>query len=316
MAGKVITDFIKIQMYKKGGAIATDKAVQFAANALEKRLINLGIDPSTLNSLLGTHARDSEPVLEDGKATGTGDGAAAALVCSARFLLRRPEMGRRAVQIAAQALVTDLPQTLQGRSYISLSGYDMGQRAAKEVYEASGLQPADVDVVEVHDCFSCAELLAYEALGLCKEGEGGKLIDSAEWEATNDGGSVCRIGRAHNGGGWVVNPSGGLESKGHPIGATGLGQAYELVTQLRGEAGPRQVKTANVGLQHNFGVGGAVVVSLYRGPNATAALSRAPRLPHEHTGGGARDAPCRGMADAGPSQRANKPRSFATASSK
>ena len=228
------------------------------------------------NAAVG-HAFDLEdienaPVLMDPirmlECTGTADGAAAALVCSERYLRRRPALRRRAVQIAAQSMVTDLPATLEGRSYISLSGFDMAQRAARDVFAATGLSAADVDVVELHDCFSCAELLAYEALGLCEPGGGGALIDSAEWERNSAGGQLCRVGRQRPGGGWVVNPSGGLESKGHPIGATGLGQAYELVRQLRGEGKQRQVDGASIGLQHNFGVGGAIVVTLYRGPTA------------------------------------------------
>ena len=202
------------------------------------------------------------------QSTGTGDGAAAALVCSERFLQRHPQLRPRAVQILAQSMVTDLPATLEGRSYVSLSGFDMAQQAADDVYKVSGLTAADVDVIELHDCFSCAELFAYEALGLCETGGGGGLIDSAIWETNASGGKLCRLAPEHPGGGWVVNPSGGLESKGHPIGATGLGQAYELVSQLRGESLQRQVDGANVALQHNFGVGGAAVVTLYRGPNA------------------------------------------------
>lgn len=193
----------------------------------------------------------------------TGDGAAAALVCSEAFV-REHGLEKQAVEIRAQSMVTDLPSTLGGKSYVALSGFDMAQRAAEDVYQEAELTAADVDVLEVHDCFSCAELFMYEALGLCQEGEGGSLIDGSEWIENKAGGSLCRLG-----GRWVVNPSGGLESKGHPIGATGLAQCAELCWQLRGEAGKRQVDGARIALQHNFGVGGAAVVTLYtRGSDA------------------------------------------------
>jgi len=191
------------------------------------------------------------------QACATGDGAAAALVCSERFV-RDHGLEAQAVEICAQSMVTDLPATLQGDSYLSLSGFDMAQRAAQEVYAAAGRGPQDIDVLEVHDCFSCAELFLYEALGLCEPGEGGALIDSGEWIENDAGGRVCQLG-----GQWVVNPSGGLESKGHPIGATGLAQCAELCWQLRGLAEQRQVEGAQFALQHNFGVGGAAVVTLY-----------------------------------------------------
>ncbi|KAG8132417.1 putative Non-specific lipid-transfer protein [Naja naja] len=128
-------------------------------------------------------------------------------------------------------------------------GYDMTKEAAKTCFSKTGLTPEDVDVIELHDCFSANELITYEALGLCPEGGAGELIDR---------------GDTTYGGKWVVNPSGGLISKGHPLGATGLAQCAELCWQLRGEAGKRQVPGAKLALQHNLGLGGAVVVSLYR----------------------------------------------------
>jgi sterol carrier protein 2 len=134
-------------------------------------------------------------------------------------------------------------------SSIKLVGSDMTRRAAEKVYEQSGVGPEDVDVVELHDCFSCNELITYEALGLCPEGKAGEFIDSG---AQTYGGQV------------VVNPSGGLISKGHPLGATGLAQCSELNWQLRGEAEKRQVEGARVALQHNLGLGGAAVVTAYR----------------------------------------------------
>jgi acetyl-CoA acetyltransferase len=132
---------------------------------------------------------------------------------------------------------------------VDLIGYDMNVQAAQKVYDQCGLGPSDFQVIELHDCFSANELLLYEALGLCGEGEAPKLIDN------ND---------TTYGGRWVVNPSGGLISKGHPLGATGLAQCSELTWQLRGDADARQVEGAKVALQHNIGLGGAAVVTAYQ----------------------------------------------------
>ncbi|MEV4448186.1 MULTISPECIES: lipid-transfer protein [Streptomyces] len=178
----------------------------------------------------------------------TSDGAAAAVVVSERFL-ERHEPAHQAVEIVAQAMTTDTEESFASGSCVDVVGQPMSREAARQVYERSGLGIDDVDVVELHDCFSINELLTYEALGMCEEGESGKLVES---------------GATTYGGRWVVNPSGGLISKGHPLGATGIAQVAELVWQLRGEAGPRQVPGARVGLAHNIGLGGAAVVTLLR----------------------------------------------------
>lgn len=173
-------------------------------------------------------------------------GAAAAVLCSDKAARR---LGLDAtVWIAAQALTTDGADSF-GDDMRKIAGYGMAQRASRAVYEKSGLGPEEVDVVELHDCFAHNELLTYEAIGLCPEGEAAKLIDD---------------GQNTYGGRYVVNPSGGLLSKGHPIGATGLAQCYELTQQLRGRAEARQVEGARVALQHNVGIGGACVVTMYR----------------------------------------------------
>ena len=182
----------------------------------------------------------------------TSDGGAAAVVCS-EDVVRRHGLQAQAVEIAGMSMGTDLPSTFDERSCIKLVGVDMARGAAERVYQQSGLGPEDADVVELHDCFSANELVTYEALGLCPEGKAGELIDS---------------GAVTYGGDWVVNPSGGLISKGHPLGATGLAQCAELSWQLRNRAGARQVPEAKVGLQHNLGLGGAVVVAMYRAPEA------------------------------------------------
>ncbi|XP_063075753.1 sterol carrier protein 2 [Engraulis encrasicolus] len=178
----------------------------------------------------------------------TSDGAGAAILASEDFV-RRHGLENKAVEIIAQAMVTDMASTFEENSCMKMVGYDMTRQAAKKCFDASGLTPADVDVIELHDCFSANELITYEAIGLCSEGKAGELIDR---------------GDNTYGGKWVVNPSGGLISKGHPLGATGLAQCAELCWQLRGEAEQRQVPGAKVGLQHNIGLGGAVVVTLYR----------------------------------------------------
>ncbi|HPE07375.1 MAG TPA: hypothetical protein PLW50_06620, partial [Smithellaceae bacterium] len=141
------------------------------------------------------------------------------------------------------------PSAFESRSPMSIIGYDMTAAAAKEVYEKSGIGPEEVNVVELHDCFTCNELVTYEALGLTPEGTAEKFIEDGD---NTYGGRI------------VTNPSGGLLSKGHPLGATGLAQCAELVWQLRGEAGVRQVEDARIGLQQNIGLGGACVVTMYR----------------------------------------------------
>lgn len=178
----------------------------------------------------------------------TSDGSGAVILASERFVDDH-DLWAQAVEIVGQAMVTDLETTFKDNSAITIVGADMTRHAARKVYEQAEIGPADVDVIELHDCFSVNELLTYEALGLCAKGEGGKLIDNGE---TTYGGS------------WVVNPSGGLISKGHPLGATGLAQASELTWQLRGTADRRQVEGAKIALQHNIGLGGAVVVTAYR----------------------------------------------------
>ena len=173
-------------------------------------------------------------------------GGAAAIVVSERFAKKHGL--RTDVMIAGQALATDLPSTYDTRDMIRVVGFDMTRLAATQAYEQAGVGPQDVQVVELHDCFAQNELLTYEGLGLCPEGGGEQFV--------LDGDNTY-------GGKWVTNPSGGLLSKGHPLGATGLAQCFELTHQLRGSAGDRQVEGARIALQHNLGLGGAGVVTLY-----------------------------------------------------
>ena len=174
-------------------------------------------------------------------------GAAAAVLVSEAFANKH---GLRSdVFIAAQAMTTDRASTFEANDMMRLVGYEMSREAADKVYEQAGIGPDDLDVVELHDCFAHNELITYEALGLCPEGGADKFI---------------RDGDNTYGGKVVTNPSGGLLSKGHPLGATGLAQCFELTQQLRGSAGARQVANARTALQHNLGLGGACVVTLYQ----------------------------------------------------
>ena len=173
-------------------------------------------------------------------------GAAAAIVCSQEFAQRHGL--DRGVRIRAQAMTTDRPVTFEARDMREVVGFSMAREAAQQVYEAAGIGPQDLDVVELHDCFAHNELLSYEALGLCPVGGAEQFVCDGD---NSYGGRV------------VTNPSGGLLSKGHPLGATGLAQCIELVQQLRGTAGKRQVHGARLALQHNLGLGGACVVTLY-----------------------------------------------------
>lgn len=173
-------------------------------------------------------------------------GAAAAIVCSAAFAQKHGL--DQSVRIRAQAMTTDSPVTFESRDMRDVVGTSMAKAAADQVYAAAGVGPQDIDVVELHDCFAQNELLSYEALGLCPVGGAEKFI--------NDGDNTY-------GGKVVTNPSGGLLSKGHPLGATGLAQCFELTHQLRGTAELRQVPGARLALQHNVGLGGACVVTLY-----------------------------------------------------
>ncbi len=171
-------------------------------------------------------------------------GAAAAVICSTDFVARHGLAD--GVAIRGMALVTDLPSSFEG-SAISMVGTDISARAAAQAYEEAGVGPDDVDVVELHDCFTVNEALSYEALGLAGAGDAERLIADAD---NTYGGKV------------VTNPSGGLLSKGHPLGATGLAQLAELTWQLRGRAEARQVAHADLALQHNVGLNGAAVVSV------------------------------------------------------
>ncbi|WOH38595.1 lipid-transfer protein [Thalassotalea fonticola] len=173
-------------------------------------------------------------------------GAAAVVVCSPAFA-KKHGLTNANVEIVAQSIATDIADTWTDP--MKLIGSEMTAKAAKEVYELAGMGPEEAQVVELHDCFTPNEVITYEGLGLCDEGQAEQFI--------------CDNDNTY-GGKFVVNPSGGLMSKGHPIGATGLAQCTELTWHLRGTAGKRQVEGARVALQHNLGLGGAAVVSMFR----------------------------------------------------
>jgi len=168
------------------------------------------------------------------------DGSAAAVLVSER---KAKQLGmRRAVKVAASILTSDR-FTLRDLTMPDVN--TCTREAAKKAYEMAGIGPDDVDLIELHDCFATAEILHYENLGICKDGEAGRLIDEKQ---------------VYLGGRIPVNVSGGLLSKGHPLGATGIANIYEVATHLRGEAGKRQVQGAKVGLTHVIGLGSACAV--------------------------------------------------------
>lgn len=173
-------------------------------------------------------------------------GGAAAVLVSKEFAAKHGLSPR--VRMLGQAMTTDFSSTFQSRSMIDMVGFQMTAAASKKVYEQAGVGPEDVGVCELHDCFAQNELLTYEGLGFCGVGEGERFVEAGD---NTYGGKV------------VTNPSGGLLSKGHPLGATGLAQCYELTRQLRGDAGSTQVDGARIALQHNLGLGGAAVVTMY-----------------------------------------------------
>ncbi|KAJ0158826.1 Non-specific lipid-transfer protein, partial [Colletotrichum tanaceti] len=188
----------------------------------------------------------------------TSDGGAAAVLVSQAFLDERPHLRDQAVLVAGQCLATDAP-SLFSRSAIDLMGFEMTQIAVRTAMAEARLTPRDVQVVELHDCFSANEMIVLDALGLAEPGKAHELV---------------RRGDITYGGKYVVNPSGGLISKGHPLGATGIAQCAELVWHLRGWANNRAVPATTAALQHNLGLGGAVVVTVYRRADG----KEAPRL--------------------------------------
>ncbi|KAI0884602.1 thiolase-like protein [Annulohypoxylon maeteangense] len=181
----------------------------------------------------------------------TSDGGAAAVLVSQDFLDARPHLKDQAILIAGQCMATDSP-TLFSRGAIDLIGYDMSKRAAETALAEAGITPADVQVVELHDCFSANELVTLDAMGLCPPGKAHEMVRNRD---------------ITYGGKYVVNPSGGLISKGHPLGATGIAQCAELVWHLRGWANNRAVPHTRFALQHNLGLGGAAVVTVYARPD-------------------------------------------------
>ncbi|CBY08228.1 unnamed protein product [Oikopleura dioica] len=180
----------------------------------------------------------------------TSDGGGAAIIAS-EYFVKKHGLEHKAVEIVGQAMVTDMPDSLdeEKTDLMTIAGYKCSKTAAEKVYAQAGINAKDIKVVELHDCFSANELITYEALQLCEEGKAGEFIDAGD---NTYGGRV------------VVNPSGGLISKGHPLGATGLAQCAELCWQLRGEADKRQVENCDLAVQHNIGLGSAVVITAYK----------------------------------------------------
>ena len=241
MFGSAGLDYLK--RYDAHPQIFADVAVKTRSHAARNPYA-LFTKPLTVEEVMSSPVI-FEPFLTRLMACPPTCGAAAALVVSDKFA--RQHGISHAIEIAGQGMTTDSAATYD--SAMDLVGRDMVRRAAAMAYTQAAIGPQDVDVVELHDCFTPNEVLSYEALNLCGEGESTKFIADGD---NTYGGKV------------VVNPSGGLMSKGHPLGATGLAQCAELIWHLRGEAGERQVANARVALQHNIGMGGACVVTVYR----------------------------------------------------
>jgi acetyl-CoA acetyltransferase len=261
--------FEKLRDELQGADPVSPMAAQFFGGAGQAYMDEFGTDPATFAQIAvkaRSHAANNpnavfrdpitvEEVMASPKIYGPltrlqccppNCGAAAAVICSREFARKHGLTPN--VVIRAQSLTTDPPGTFEDRDMRKIAGYDMAVAAANNVYEASGVGPEDIHVVELHDCFTANELLTYEALGLTPTGTAEKFV---------------RDGDNTYGGQVVTNPSGGLLSKGHPLGATGLAQCAELVWQLRGQTGARQVDGVTLALQHNIGLGGACVVTLY-----------------------------------------------------
>jgi len=197
-------------------------------------------------------------LLTRGMCCPTSNGGAAAVLASEAFV-KKHSLQNQAIEILSQAVTTDDTMLYDKRSQIELTGSNMSRRAAQQAFKEASLTPSDISVIELHDCFAPNELLVYDALGLCKPGEASKIVDAKD---------------NTYGGKWVINPSGGLLSKGHPLGATGLGMLFYLVCQLRGIAGPLQVDKvkpdsgkAAYCLAHNLGLGGSCSVSILGRPD-------------------------------------------------
>jgi len=178
----------------------------------------------------------------------TSDGAACVLLASEAFI-KKYNLEDQAVEVLSSLLGSDKNDSFDTDSAIDRIGWNLAKRTVDQAYKLAGITSEDVSVVELHDCFSANELITYESLGLCKKGEASSFIDR---------------GDNTYGGKYVVNPSGGLTSKGHPLGATGLAQITELTWQLRHMAEKRQVKNPKYALSHNLGLGSAVVISILK----------------------------------------------------
>lgn len=259
-------------MVERHGWASAPPAAQLFGNAADEYMARYGTKPEAFAAVAEKNHRHSadnpysqfrevytrEEILDSPTVFGaltmlqccpTSDGGAAAVVAGERFV-EEHALWDRAVEIVGQGMASDTPDSFAG-SDIALVGSGMTRDAARLAYDESGLGAEDAQVVELHDCFSPNEVFSYEALGLCGEGEGAAL---------------ALDGATTYGGRWVVNPSGGLISKGHPLGATGLAQCAEMVWQLRGTAQARQVDGATVGITQNVGLGGVAVVTVFRKP--------------------------------------------------
>lgn len=189
------------------------------------------------------------------------------MLVSASFLASHPYLRDSAIEIAGQALATDSPQLFESRSAIELIGSNMTRQAAASAYKQAHVTPIDVSVMELHDCFTTNQMCAMEDLGLASQGQGWRLVEEERVTYDKNKATPTRDAAPR----WIINPSGGLISKGHPLGATGLAQCSELVWHLRGWASTRSVPNTKYCLAHNMGLGGATVVTIYKRADGLAA---------------------------------------------
>lgn len=182
------------------------------------------------------------------------------MLVSASFLASHPYLRDSAIEIAGQALATDSPQLFESRSAIELIGSNMTRQAAASAYKQAHITPTEVSVIEMHDCFTTNQMCAMEDLGLASQGQGWNLVEEGRITYPKTKAVTTRDTSPR----WIINPSGGLISKGHPLGATGLAQCSELVWHLRGWASTRSVPNTKYCLAHNMGLGGATVVTIYK----------------------------------------------------
>jgi len=247
--------------YMKQNGISTEDLARVASkNHTMAKENKVALIKKALSEQDVLKSRPLFPPLLSAMSAPMASGAAAVILCNLDFV-EKHGLHDQAVEVLEQVMTSDREETFSGLS--TLCGFEISQRAARTALERAGKSIDEVDVIELHDAFSSAELITYEALGLATTGKAAvELLRGGYWKENSAGGKLFHLSS-----GVVVNPSGGLISKGHPTGATGLAQCIEITWQLRGQAGKRQVDGASLGLQHNYGWSSSAVVTLYGKPD-------------------------------------------------